>query len=90
METILGYVGLTLMVVFFLILVVMEVLLKKTFKKLYSGEKKLAFWSKVTWLKENMANFEEDKAAIERIVQLRMALVVTAVLMFGSYILGAS
>ena len=89
MEMITGYAALFLMAIFFAVLIYMEVLLAKTFNKLYSGGKKLAFWTKVSWLRDNLDNFDEQyQDKIKRLVLLQKTLLLLALAMGVFYVLG--
>jgi len=88
-EEITGYIALFLMALFFMMLIVLEVLLKKTFNKLYMGEKKMFFFQKISWLKNNFENFEfDDQSQVKKITIVKKLMVVILVAIFFLYFIG--
>lgn len=77
------------MILFFLLLLVIEMLLSRSFGRLYTGSKRLWFGAKITWLKQRQQDFEnEDKKRIATIILLRNASYVLALVLIGLYLLG--
>jgi len=88
----LGYTILVLMLVAFLIHIAVDVLLRPIFKRLYDQEKKLVFWNKIKWLKNNASSFDiKDVKRINVIVLMMRISICTYILaMVLFFILNAS
>lgn len=89
MSSLIGHLSLASMAAFFLLLIVIEVLLRKVYRRAYTGSEKRAFAKKIAWLVENRSSLSRsDALAVHRIVVMRRFLLGVAILMLVLYVLG--
>ncbi len=69
MRTLVAIILLSLMFIEFINLAYTDILVRRVYKRVYDGTKKLLFFKKIAWLKANVEQFEKvDQDRVQKIV----------------------